>query len=75
MELILVVDYCYGFINDHTVKFGSEGVDSLDLTSCRLLIVFSNWFPTYLEIFSQGIVLNMRIGRDYSEKIMLFESC
>ena len=48
MESILVVDYCYGFINDHTVKFGSEGVDSLDLTSCRLLIVFSNWFPTYL---------------------------
>ena len=62
MESILVVDYCYGFINDHTAKFGSEGVGLLDLTSCKLLIIFSNRFPT-------GIILNVRIGRDYSEKI------
>ena len=53
--LIIAMD-----LSDHTIKFGSEGVDSLNLISCRLLIIFSNWFPTCmdsLEIFLQVIIL------------------
>ena len=55
VEFIAIVDHCYGFIDDCTVKFGREGVNSLDLSSCRLLL-FSNWFLTCmdsLQVFSR----------------------